>query len=45
MAPSGEKLVIEAKGDVIPAPGSHVGISFDAADALFFDQASGLRLR
>ena len=44
-APSGEKLVIEAKGDVIPASGSMVGIGFDASDALFFDEVSGLRLR
>lgn len=44
-APSGEKLVIEAKGDVIPASGSMVGIAFDASDALLFDEVSGLRLR
>ncbi|AWB47272.1 ABC transporter ATP-binding protein [Gemmobacter aquarius] len=44
-APTGEKLVIEAKGDVIPAAGSMAGIAFDATDALFFDEASGLRLR
>ncbi len=43
-APSGEKLVIEAKGDVIPAIGAQVGIGFDQADALFFDE-SGKRLR
>ncbi len=44
-APTGEKLVIEAKGDVIPEAGTSVGIGFDAGDALFFDDASGLRLR
>ena len=43
-AATGEKLVIEAKGDVIPATGSQVGIGFDAGDALFFD-GSGKRLR
>ncbi len=44
-APSGEKLVIEARGDVTPAAGSMVGVGFDAADALFFDEATGARLR
>lgn len=43
-ASTGEKLVIEAKGDVIPKIGTQVGIGFDAADALFFSEA-GLRLR
>ena len=43
-ATTGEKLVIEAKGDVIPAIGTPVGVGFDAADALFFDE-TGLRLR
>ncbi len=45
-APSGEKLVVEAKGDMVAEPGSMVGIGFDAKDALFFaaDQA-GKRLR
>ena len=44
LAPTGEKLVIEAKGDVIPALGSSVGLQADAAQAMFFD-ANGLRLR
>ncbi len=44
LAPSGEKLVIEAKGDVIPPLGSTVGLTVDAGAALFFD-AAGLRLR
>jgi lactose/L-arabinose transport system ATP-binding protein len=43
-AETGEKLVIEAKGDVTPAIGSRIGIAFDAKDALFFD-ADGKRLR
>ncbi|MEZ5753757.1 MAG: sn-glycerol-3-phosphate ABC transporter ATP-binding protein UgpC [Paracoccaceae bacterium] len=43
-AGTGEKLVIEAKGDVIPAIGTRIGVGFDAADALLFDEA-GLRLR
>ncbi len=41
---TGEKLVIEAKGDVTPAIGSRVGISFDPEDALFF-ATDGRRLR
>ena len=44
LAPSGEKLVIEAKGDVIPPLGSSVGLEAEAGAALFFD-AAGLRLR
>ncbi len=44
-APSGEKLVIEAKGDVIPVAGTMAGIAFDQGDALFFDGVTGLRLR
>jgi lactose/L-arabinose transport system ATP-binding protein len=43
-ASTGEKLVIEAKGDVTPQMGSTVGIAFDDKDALFFDQ-EGKRLR
>jgi lactose/L-arabinose transport system ATP-binding protein len=45
-APTGEKLVVEAKGDVLPELGSNTGIAFDAANALFFaaDEA-GKRLR
>ena len=44
LAPTGEKLVIEAKGDVIPPLGSTVGLQADAAQALYFD-ANGQRLR
>ncbi len=43
-APTGEKLVIEAKGDVVPTPGSKVGVGFDASAAMVFDD-SGARLR
>ena len=43
-APTGEKLVIEAKGDVIPAAGSKVGVGFEAKSAMFFDEG-GARLR
>lgn len=45
-APSGEKLVVEARGDVLPRLGSDTGIAFDAADAqLFSADAEGRRLR
>ena len=45
-APSGEKLIVEAQGDVIAAPGTMVGVGFDAKDALFFAaDAAGNRLR
>jgi lactose/L-arabinose transport system ATP-binding protein len=42
--PTGEKLVIEAKGDIIPTAGSKVGIGFDAKSVMVFDE-SGARLR
>ncbi len=44
-APSGEKLVIEAKGDMVVAPGTSVGIGFDPANILAFDAKTGARLR
>ncbi len=45
-APSGEKLIIEARGDVVVEPGKMVGVAFDADDALFFAaDAAGQRLR
>ncbi|TXI04546.1 MAG: sn-glycerol-3-phosphate ABC transporter ATP-binding protein UgpC [Pseudorhodobacter sp.] len=45
-APSGEKLVVEARGDVLPKLGSETGITFDPTEALFFQaDAEGRRLR
>ncbi len=45
-APSGEKLIVEARGDVIAEPGKMVGVAFDASDALFFAaDTAGVRLR
>ena len=45
-ASTGEKLVVEAKGDVLPKLGSKTGITFDPADVLVFaDDAEGRRLR
>jgi lactose/L-arabinose transport system ATP-binding protein len=44
--PSGEKLVVEARGDVRPDLGSETAIAFDSADALVFQaDAAGKRLR
>ncbi len=43
-ASTGEKLVIEAKGDVTPPIGSQIGVAFDGNQALFFG-ADGSRLR
>ncbi|MGB8812212.1 MAG: sn-glycerol-3-phosphate ABC transporter ATP-binding protein UgpC [Paracoccaceae bacterium] len=45
-APSGEKMVIEARGDTVAKPGTMVGLAFDAGHALFFSaDAVGKRLR
>ncbi len=45
-APTGEKLVIEARGDMVAKPGSMVGLGFNAAEALFFAaDEMGQRLR
>jgi lactose/L-arabinose transport system ATP-binding protein len=46
LASTGEKLVVEAKGDVLPKLGSVTGIAFDPADVLVFAaDAEGKRLR
>jgi lactose/L-arabinose transport system ATP-binding protein len=45
-APSGEKLVIEAHDDLTIQPGTKVGVTLDAENAMFFGaDAAGLRLR
>jgi lactose/L-arabinose transport system ATP-binding protein len=43
-APSGEKLIVERHDQVSLEPGSKVGLTFDAKDAMLFDK-DGLRLR
>ncbi|MFM7335737.1 MAG: ABC transporter ATP-binding protein [Tabrizicola sp.] len=43
-APSGEKLIVERHDQVSLEPGAKVGLSFDARDAMVFDE-EGLRLR
>ena len=44
-APTGEKLVVEARGDMVVAPGTHVGLTIEAGKAMAFDAADGRRLR
>ncbi|MDP4892322.1 ABC transporter ATP-binding protein [Cypionkella sp.] len=44
-ASSGEKLVIEARGDTVIKPGTMVGLRFDPAHLLAFDASSEIRLR
>ena len=41
----GEKLIVQTTQRLDPAGGGSVGLSFDAADAFFFDADSGQRLR
>jgi lactose/L-arabinose transport system ATP-binding protein len=43
--PTGEKLVVEARGDTVVASGTKVGLKFEAAQVLAFDTLSGNRLR
>ncbi len=43
-APTGEKLIVERHDQISLEPGVKVGLSFDAQDAMVFDQA-GKRLR
>jgi lactose/L-arabinose transport system ATP-binding protein len=45
-ASTGEKLVVEMRGDALPKLGDKVGIGFDPADVLVFaNDAGGARLR
>jgi lactose/L-arabinose transport system ATP-binding protein len=45
-SPSGEKLVVETKGNQVPKLGSATGVTFDAADVLVFESGpEGRRLR
>ena len=44
-AENGEKLVIEAKGDMVIKSGTMVGLRFEPADLLAFDASSEKRLR
>ncbi|MEM1352863.1 MAG: ATP-binding cassette domain-containing protein, partial [Pseudomonadota bacterium] len=44
-APTGERIVVEERGDTRAAAGDMVGIDFDARRVMLFDQDTGLRLR
>jgi len=41
----GERLIVESKGNLAPAEGTKVGVTFDDASALLFDPSDGRRLR
>jgi lactose/L-arabinose transport system ATP-binding protein len=44
-APTGEKFVVEQHDDSPAAPGTAVGLGFEAAQAMVFDATDGKRLR
>ena len=43
--PTGERIVVEAKGDALPQESSEVEVVFDPAAAMFFDAQTEARLR
>ena len=43
--PTGERIVVETRGDEPIAPGTKVAVEFDPKDALFFDAQTEARLR
>jgi lactose/L-arabinose transport system ATP-binding protein len=44
-APDDARIIVEARDQHAPRPGTRVGLRFDAANAYFFDASNGLRLR
>lgn len=44
-SPDGARVIVEAHDQNAPKPGSRVGLTFDACDALFFDAKTDARLR
>ena len=44
VTPTGERIVVETKGDEPIKSGTSVSVEFDAADAFIFDAKSGVRL-
>ncbi|MBF9031800.1 sn-glycerol-3-phosphate ABC transporter ATP-binding protein UgpC [Rhodobacterales bacterium HKCCE3408] len=44
-AQDGTRIVVEAREQFAPSPGSATGITFDPADAMFFDAETEARLR
>ena len=45
VAPSGERLVVEARDDTLPAPGSRTALAADARQVMLFRKRDGARLR
>ena len=43
--PTGERIVVETKGDDLISPGTSVRVAFDPGTAMFFDANTGARLR
>ena len=43
--PTGEKIVVESKGDEVIPPGTSVSLVFDPSSALLFESRSGHRIR
>jgi lactose/L-arabinose transport system ATP-binding protein len=44
-ADSGERIIVEERGDARTAPGGQAGVAFDPARAYLFDAKTGARLR
>ncbi|MCF6445798.1 ABC transporter ATP-binding protein [Nereida sp. MMG025] len=44
-APTGEKIIVEERGDERSKTGDRVGLRFDASRAMLFDAASEMRIR
>gem|GEM_PF-2512142 len=44
-APTGDRLIVEARGGENLKPGSKAGVSFDPSTAMFFDAKTEARLR
>ena len=45
MAPKGERIIVESKGDVALPMGSDVAVHFDPNQLLFFDPKTEQRLK
>jgi lactose/L-arabinose transport system ATP-binding protein len=44
-APTGERLIVEERGDTRSSPGGRAGVSFDPSRAYLFDAKTEVRLR
>ena len=45
LPPTGEKIIVESRGESLASEGNTVGLSFDPAHAMFFDAETEQRLR